>query len=182
MSEIDILKGNVDAFFLVVMGCFVFFMQCGFAFLEAGSVRYIWMYYASVFICNISSYVIWNWEIFNFRSKNTVNILTKNMVDSLLGGVSYWAVGWGLSHGRGSSMFVGESNFFSHNIDPEIYPLWFFQFVFAATAATILSGSICERVGFFSYFVYSIVFTGKCIVREQDIIVCWDFPFNYAHD
>ena len=51
MSEIDILKGNVDAFFLVVMGCFVFFMQCGFAFLEAGSVRYIWMYYASVFIC-----------------------------------------------------------------------------------------------------------------------------------
>ena len=109
---------------------------------------------------------------FNFRSKNTVNILTKNMVDSLLAGVSYWAVGWGLSHGRGSSMFVGKSNFFSHNIDPEIYPLWFFQFVFAATAATILSGSICERVGFFSYFVYSIVFTGKCIVREQDIIVC----------
>ena len=40
MSDIDILKGNLDAFFLVVMGCFVFFMQCGFAFLEAGSVRY----------------------------------------------------------------------------------------------------------------------------------------------
>ena len=126
---------------------------------------------------NIHSYLviylsIYIWEIFHFRSKNTVNILTKNMVDSLLAGVSYWAVGWGLSHGRGSSMFVGKSNFFSHNIDQEIYPLWFFQFVFAATAATILSGSICERVGFFSYFVYSIVFTGKCIVREQDIIVC----------
>ena len=33
------LKGNIDAFFLIVMGCIVFFMQCGFAFLEAGSVR-----------------------------------------------------------------------------------------------------------------------------------------------
>ena len=175
MLEIDILKSNVDAFFLVVMGCFVFFMQCGFAFLEAGSVRYINVLWSGIFvkIVNIiSGYIILNREILNFRSKNTVNILTKNMVDSLLGGVSYWAVGWGLSHGRGSSMFAGESNFFSHNIDPEIYPLWFFQFVFAATAATILSGSICERVGFFSYFVYSIVFTGKCKVREQDIMLC----------
>ena len=37
--ELDMLKGNVDAFFLIVMGCIVFLMQCGFAFLEAGSVR-----------------------------------------------------------------------------------------------------------------------------------------------
>ena len=60
MSEIDILKGNVDAFFLVVMGCFVFFMQCGFAFLEAGSVRYINVLCFEVFvqIVNISSSII----------------------------------------------------------------------------------------------------------------------------
>ena len=37
--ELDMLKGNIDAFFLIVMGCIVFLMQCGFAFLEAGSVR-----------------------------------------------------------------------------------------------------------------------------------------------
>ena len=37
--ELDVLKGNIDAFFLIVMGCIVFLMQCGFAFLEAGSVR-----------------------------------------------------------------------------------------------------------------------------------------------
>ena len=41
MSDLDIVKGNVDAFFLIVMGCIVFLMQCGFAFLEAGSVRYM---------------------------------------------------------------------------------------------------------------------------------------------
>jgi Amt family ammonium transporter len=37
--ELDMLKGNIDCFFLIVMGCIVFLMQCGFAFLEAGSVR-----------------------------------------------------------------------------------------------------------------------------------------------
>jgi len=131
MGELDIVKGNVDAFFLIVMGCIVFLMQCGFAFLEAGSVR----------------------------SKNTVNILIKNMLDALIGGVSYWAIGWGLSYGRGSSSFLGESDFFSYGLDPNNYPLWFFQFVFAATAATILSGAIAERVQFFAYFVYSIVIT-----------------------
>ena len=55
MSDIDILKGNLDAFFLVVMGCFVFFMQCGFAFLEAGSVRYINVFLQ---IVNIHSYLV----------------------------------------------------------------------------------------------------------------------------
>ena len=39
-SDMDTLKENVDALFLIVMGCIVFFMQCGFALLEAGSVRY----------------------------------------------------------------------------------------------------------------------------------------------
>ncbi len=38
-KELDIVKANVDAFFLIVMGCLVFLMECGFAFLEAGSVR-----------------------------------------------------------------------------------------------------------------------------------------------
>ena len=83
------------------------------------------------------------------------------MLDALIGGVSYWAIGWGLSYGRGSSSFLGESDFFSYGLDPNNYPLWFFQFVFAATAATILSGAIAERVQFFAYFVYSIVITGK---------------------
>ena len=96
-----------------------------------------------------------------FRSKNTVNILIKNMLDALIGGVSYWAIGWGLSYGKGTSNFLGASEFFSYQIDPNNYPLWFFQFVFAATAATILSGAIAERVQFFAYFVYSIVITGK---------------------
>ena len=82
------------------------------------------------------------------------------MLDALIGGLSYWAIGWGLSYGKGRSDFLGESEFFSYGFDANMYPSWFFQFVFAATAATILSGAIAERVQFFAYFVYSIVITG----------------------
>jgi len=122
---------NMDGFFLIVMGCIVFLMQCGFAFLEAGSVR----------------------------SKNTVNILIKNMLDAFIGGVSYWAIGYALAYGDNGNKFCGASFFFSIGMGYERYPSWFFQFVFAATAATIVSGSVAERVQFFAYFVYSIIIT-----------------------
>ena len=102
----------------------------------------------------------------HFRSKNTVNILIKNMLDALLGGLTYWMIGWGVAYGTGctngvcTNGFIGSANYFSYNMDSGNYPAWFFQFVFAATAATIVSGAIAERCQFFAYFVYSIVITG----------------------
>ena len=83
------------------------------------------------------------------------------MVDVLISGVSFWAVGWGFSYGRSTYSFLGVSEFFGIGKDPYEYPLWFFQYVFAATAATIVSGAIAERVEFFAYFVYTIFITGK---------------------
>ena len=132
----EALKSNLDNFFLIVMGIVVFLMQCGFAFLEAGAVR----------------------------SKNAVNILIKNMLDALIGGLSYWAIGWGLAYGEGGNPFCGGSEFFSYNMDHTKYPSWFFQFVFAATAATIISGSVAERCHFYAYFAYSIIITGNIII------------------
>jgi len=131
-DKFAILNANVDAFFLIVMGCIVFLMQCGFAFLEAGSVR----------------------------SKNTVNILIKNMLDAFIGGVSYWAIGWALAYGENGNPFCGGSFFFSYQMPLSMFPSWFFQFVFAATAATIVSGAVAERCQFFAYFMYSIIITG----------------------
>eukprot|EP00095_Tigriopus_kingsejongensis_P003363 maker-scaffold557_size137338-snap-gene-0.13 protein:Tk03363 transcript:maker-scaffold557_size137338-snap-gene-0.13-mRNA-1 annotation:"predicted protein" len=130
--DLEILSKNMDAFFLIVNGFLIFFMQCGFAFLEAGSVR----------------------------TKNIVNILIKNMLDALIGGVAYWVLGWAVSYGPHGNGFIGGSNFLSIAMRYEDYPMWFFQFVFAATAATIVSGSIAERCQFFAYFVYSILITG----------------------
>jgi len=130
-DRLDQMVKNNDQFFLVVIAIIIFFMQCGFAFLEAGSVR----------------------------SKNTVNILIKNMLDAFIGGVSYWAIGWGLAYGNSGNPFCGGSEFFNYNLSHDLYPKWFFQFVFAATAATIVSGAIAERCQFAAYFVYSIIIT-----------------------
>ena len=82
------------------------------------------------------------------------------MLDALIGGVSYWAFGWALAYGPNGNPFIGGSNFFSVGMEYASYPAWFFQFVFAATAATIVSGAIAERCQFFAYFIYSILITG----------------------
>eukprot|EP00057_Strongylocentrotus_purpuratus_P030534 XP_781954.1 PREDICTED: putative ammonium transporter 1 isoform X1 [Strongylocentrotus purpuratus] len=131
-AEFDYLKENTDHFFLVVMSCIIFLMQLGFAFLEAGSVR----------------------------SKNTTNILLKNMLDVCIGAVAYWGVGYAFAFGKSSNPFIGYRNFFFEDMVPSDYSHFFFHFVFAATAATIVSGAMAERTEFAAYFMYSSLITG----------------------
>ena len=78
---------ETDHFFLLIMSIIIFFMQCGFAFMEAGAVR----------------------------SKNTVNILIKNWLDMCIGALVYWAVGFAITFGGSDpflSPFMGTSYFF----------------------------------------------------------------------
>ncbi|PIK40591.1 ammonium transporter-like protein [Apostichopus japonicus] len=107
-------------------------MQCGFAFLEAGSVR----------------------------AKNTTNILMKNLLDVFLGAVAYWAFGYAFAFGDQSNSFIGFSNFFFINLPDTSLSFFFFHFVFAATAATIVSGAMAERTSFLGYMIYSVCITG----------------------
>ncbi|KAI6222140.1 Ammonium transporter family and Ammonium transporter AmtB-like domain-containing protein [Aphelenchoides besseyi] len=122
------MSENNNAFFLCTMALIIFLMQCGFAFLEAGAVR----------------------------SKNTTNILIKNLLDSCVAIISYWAIGWALAYGHNPigflNPFMGGSQFFL--IGMIDYPKFFFQFVFAATAATIVSGAVAERTRFLAYIAY----------------------------
>ncbi|CAO4385306.1 unnamed protein product [Caenorhabditis nigoni] len=121
---------NVNSFFLCSMALIIFFMQCGFAYLEAGAVR----------------------------SKNTTNILIKNLLDSCICIIGYWAIGWALAYGdsgEGVNLFVGHSQFFLSGFSD--YPRFFFQYVFSATAATIVSGAVAERCEFITYVTYCTV-------------------------
>lgn len=144
IEQVNGLMYSIDNMWLLLTAFLVFFMQAGFALVEAGFTR----------------------------SKNTTNILMKNVMDFAMGTLSFWAVGYAFMYGEGSP-FIGLSGFFLSglsDIDPatvaslesgtlSLYTDWFFQLVFAATAATIVSGAMSERTRFSAYFVYSIVIT-----------------------
>ena len=85
------------------------------------------------------------------RSKNSVNIVMKNFMDFSVGAVSYWAFGFALAYG-GTTLggFLAYGNFFLEG-DSLTY---FFQVVFAATAATIVSGAVAERTKFSAYLLF----------------------------
>lgn len=132
-KAIAALQKQTDIVWTVVAACLVFFMQAGFAMVETGFTR----------------------------AKNAGNIMMKNLMDFSMGGVAYWAVGFGLMFGV-SNGFVGGSNFFANFDNATIdgqwgFTFWLFQVVFAATAATIVSGAMAERTKFSAYLLYSFV-------------------------
>ena len=129
----------LDNSMLFLCAVLVLFMQCGFAMVESG---------------------------FN-SSKNTINILFKNLMDVCAGVLIYYAVGYGLMYpgdsGNGYFGFaqfgIGEAGEPGPGVlNPQVDFL--FQVAFAATAATIVSGAVAGRMKFTSYLVYSIVLTG----------------------
>ncbi len=91
------------------------------------------------------------------RAKNAGNIIMKNLMDFSAGAILYWAIGWGLMYGESAGGIIGTSDFFLASGDTMN---WFFQVVFAATAATIVSGAMAERTKFSSYIIYSVVISG----------------------
>jgi len=150
-AAIDSKAIDLDTVWVLITGFLVMWMQAGFAMVETGLTR----------------------------AKNSVNILMKNLLDYCFGTVAFWAIGFGLMFSIGNS-FVGDSGFFLNetavkvaqddgtqkettNFDPLSWtkvPLeakFFFQLVFAATAATIVSGAMAERTKFSAYMLYSIV-------------------------
>ncbi len=128
---IDDVAAAVDTVWVVLAGILVMFMQPGFALVEAGFTR----------------------------AKNAGNIVMKNFMDFSVGAIIYWAIGFGLAYG-GTSIggFLATGDFFMNNSDRSVE--WFFQVVFAATAATIVSGAMAERTKFSAYLLYTPFITG----------------------
>lgn len=92
------------------------------------------------------------WFFFNLA---TTFILT------VIGAVAYWLFGYAFAFGTESNGFIGHNYFALAYLPANMYSHWFFHFVFAATAATIVSGAMAERTEFKAYLVYSVFLTGE---------------------
>ncbi len=132
----------IDTFWVLLAAILVFFMNLGFAAVEAGFAR----------------------------AKNTVNILSKNFIVFAVSSLGFLLLGWGLMFG-GDNPFVGTSHlfilgggdlsFYDSTLTSNV-PFWgkfFFQLVFCGTAATIVSGAVAERIKYVAFIIFSFVLT-----------------------
>ena len=128
----------LDNIWVFIAGVLVFFMQAGFALVEAGLTR----------------------------AKNVVNIFAKNIADAIIGVLAFFATGYAFAFGGGGK-WLGDEAFFLSGQDMaipaegglSIATIFFFQAVFAATAVTIASGAMAERTKFTSYLIFGAIMT-----------------------
>ncbi len=126
-KSVDALQVNLNIVWTCVAAFLVFFMQAGFAMVEAGFTR----------------------------AKNACNIMMKNLMDFSVGTIMWFVVGFAFMFGTGNS-FIGLDHFFTTTeADGLGWTFWIFQCVFAGTAATIVSGAMAGRTKFSGYLVYS---------------------------
>jgi len=92
------------------------------------------------------------------RRKNRSNILLKNLLDTCVGAITFFMVGFGLANEAGGGL-VGTKYFFGAGLDEKLYLDWVFQYVFCSTATTIVSGSLAERTFLDTYILYSLIMT-----------------------
>jgi len=127
----------IDTVWTLLAAFLVFFMQAGFAMVETGFTR----------------------------AKNACNIMMKNLMDFSIGSIAFWLVGFGIMFGASAFGLFGKSGFLLSSANPATseglrqFAYWIFQAVFAATAATIVSGAMAERTKFSAYLGYSVFIT-----------------------
>lgn len=140
MSAIT-LAGGINTVWVLLCAALVFFMEAGFAMLEAGFIR----------------------------AKNSLNIIMKVFIDCCSGLLGYWLIGFALMYGMDKLGIIGTSGFLASGdmsnlkflkdlgLPVEVY--WMFQSAFAVAVATIVSGAVAERMKFLPYIIFSFVAT-----------------------
>lgn len=132
MEAVEAVQINLNVVWTLIAGILVFVMQAGFALVEAGLTR----------------------------AKNTSNIMMKNVMDFVIGSVCFWIIGSAFMFGATKCGFIGTDGFFMdifNTGDDWNWTYMFFQTMFCATAATIVSGAMAERTQFRSYLIYSAI-------------------------
>lgn len=130
-SASDTLTASADIVWVAVSAALVFFMQAGFALLEGG--------------CS--------------RAKNSTNVILKNFADLCFGVLGFWLLGYGLMFGTNLTGWFGSDHFLPDSSPGNEAVFFVFQAMFAATAATIVAGSVAERMRFWPYLIASFVIT-----------------------
>lgn len=136
--NISNLAAGIDTIWVLLCAALVFFMEAGFAFLEAGFIR----------------------------AKNSLNIVMKVFTDSTVGMLAYWAVGFGVMYGLDRAGLFGASGFFlggnmeHYQLRIPLYAYWLFQAAFAMAVASIVSGAVAERMKYGPYMIFTVLATG----------------------
>ena len=144
-----ILQANLDTFWLLICAILVFLMQAGFMCLETGLSR----------------------------NKNSINVALKNVSDFGISVVVFWAFGFALMYGTSVSGLFGTKFFFFTTKVAGYQTYFVFQAMFVATAATIISGAVAERLKFFSYIIITLLVSGLF----YPIVGHWSWAFNFEH-
>ncbi|MDQ0286743.1 Amt family ammonium transporter [Desulfofundulus luciae] len=136
--NLSILATGLDTVWVLLCAALVFFMEAGFAFLEAGFIR----------------------------AKNSMNIVMKVFTDCTIGMLSYWVLGFAVMYGLDKGGLFGGSGFllsggFEHlQLRIPLYAYWLFQAAFAVAMASIVSGAVAERMKFGPYLIFTALAAG----------------------
>ncbi len=129
---IEKLTSNIDTLWVIDCAILVFIMQAGFMCMETGLSRY----------------------------KNSINVALKNASDFGVSVVIFWIFGFGIMFGTSYNGFFGTDLFFFKTEKAEYMTYFVFQAMFVATAATIISGAVAERMKFNGYLIMTVLATG----------------------
>ena len=144
-----ILQANLDTFWLLMCSVLVFLMQAGFMCLESGLTR----------------------------RKSSINVALKNLADFGIAVVTFWAFGFGLMYGASYSGLVGTKYFLFFTNVAGYQTYFVFQAMFVATAATIISGAVAERLKFFSYIIITFITSGII----YPLVGHWIWAFDFSN-
>ncbi|MDB9723630.1 ammonium transporter [Polaribacter sp.] len=128
------LINAIDTIWVAICGAIIFFMEGGFALLEAGFVR----------------------------SKNAMSIIAKVIIDITFGGIAFYAIGFGIAYGNSNGWFAFDTGITSKDLGLGLTVsnklFWFIQLGFAIAAISIVSGAVAERMKIWSYAIYVFIF------------------------
>ena len=144
-----VLQANLDTFWLLICAILVFLMQAGFLCLESGLSR----------------------------AKSSINVALKNVADFGIAVATFWAFGFALMYGASINGLIGSKFFFFTTKVAGYQSFFVFQAMFVATAATIVSGAVAERLKFFSYLIITFVTSGII----YPIVGHWVWSINFSN-